>query len=141
MNITKEQNGVEIKASKRQLKRIRRRRAIDCKLMRPSNSNPGYFKYNVTIQEKDGRKHTEPCYGIDMQDAISRLIYKERTIKVEKKLTGNPFLIFLVWCAIMSWPAAFGSTGDTPWYLLYAFGGILAILALGGWWYNYINKQ
>ena len=63
-----------------------RRRAIDCKLERKSNSNPGYFKYNVTIREKDGTVHTEPCYGKDMQDALSRLINTERTIKVEKKL-------------------------------------------------------
>ena len=43
-----------------------RRRAVDCKLERKSNSNPGYFKYNVTIREKDGTVHTEPCYGKDL---------------------------------------------------------------------------
>ena len=57
-----------------------RRRAIECKMERKSNSNPGYFNYNITIREKNGAIHTEPAYGKDMQDALSRLIYTERTV-------------------------------------------------------------
>ena len=48
-----------------------KRKAIFCKLVRPSNSNPGYFKYEVVIQETDGSTNTQPAYGKDMQDAIS----------------------------------------------------------------------
>ena len=67
-----------------------RRRALDCKLIEKSKKHNGYFKYEITIGEKDGKKHKEPAYGRDMQDAINRLIWKERTIKVERKMERNP---------------------------------------------------
>ena len=31
-----------------------RRKVIDCKLIRESKDNPGYFRYDVTIQELSG---------------------------------------------------------------------------------------
>ena len=68
-----------------------RRRAIDCKLIRKSKSNPGYLKYQVTIAEKDGTVHKQPAYGVDMQDALSRLEkqleYKNN--KVNKRIDIN----------------------------------------------------
>ena len=66
-----------------------RRRAVNCKLIRKSKSNPGYCKYEVTVAEMDGTYHKEPAYGRDMQDAISRLMWRERTIKVEKKVNST----------------------------------------------------
>ena len=84
-------------------KRYERRKAIDCKLLEKSKKNPGYCKYEVTIQEKNGYIHKEPAYGKDMQDAISRLIWNERTRIIEKKLGAGWF--FLAWLAIMGWPA------------------------------------
>ena len=118
-----------------------RRRAIDCKLERKSNSNPGYFKYNVTIREKDGTFHTEPCYGKDMQDALSRLINTERTVKVEKKLERNPFLFFLVWMALMAIPVViYGDLTYTPWFVMYMFASFTLLFAITGWWQNYLEK-
>ena len=118
-----------------------RRRAIDCKLERKSNSNPGYFKYNVTIREKDRTVHTEPCYGKDMQDALSRLINTERTIKVEKKLERNPFLFFLVWMALMAIPVViYGDLTYTPWFVIYMFVSFTSLFAITGWWQNYLEK-
>jgi len=136
MNITKES---EEQASRKQLKRIKKRRATACKLMRPSNSNPGYFKYEVTIQEKNGSRHTEPCYGIDMQDAISRLIWKERTIKIESKL--NAGWIFAIWLCLMSWPAFILSEFEQPIIIVYMFAGVATVVTGGVLWYNYINKD
>ena len=63
-----------------------RRKAIDCKLIGPSSSSPGYFKYEVTIEEESGKIHKEPAYGLDMQDAISRLVWTERVEKVNPKM-------------------------------------------------------
>ena len=51
-----------------------RRRAIEAKLIEESKTSPGYFKYQVTIRELDGKVHTVPAYGYDMQDAIKILI-------------------------------------------------------------------
>jgi hypothetical protein len=61
-----------------------RRRAVHAELIRESKDNPGYFRYNITIREKDGMEHVVPAYGKDMQDAIERLLWNERVDKVTK---------------------------------------------------------
>ena len=81
-----------------------KRRAIDCKLIRKSKSNPGYCKYMITIAEMDGTIHKQPAYGRDMQSALSRLLKKELTVKVERKLETNVGLIFLFWLSTMYIP-------------------------------------
>ena len=120
---------------------FKRRRAIDCKFVEKSKTSPGYLKYEVTICEKDGTIHKEPAYGIDMQSAIARLLNKERTVKVEKQMSKNPFLVFTMWLAVMSWPILVGVTYNTPHMLLYSFGGIIILTILGTWWFNYIDKK
>ena len=118
-----------------------KRRAIECKMERKSASNPGYFKYNITIREKNGDVHTEPAYGTDMQDALSRLINTERTVKIEKKLERNPFIFFLVWMIIMAIPVfIYGNLTYTPWFVLYMFGSFTALFAITGWWQHYLDK-
>ncbi len=117
-----------------------RRRAIECTIVEKSKSNPGYLKYQVTIQEKDGTVHKQPCYGKDMQDALSRLINRERTVKVEKKMERNPFMFFLVWCVIMAVPAILSDIESTPWFILYIFVGFTFIFLLAGWWEHYLDK-
>ena len=114
-----------------------KRKAIDCKLIRKSNSNPGYFKYEVTIQEKDGSIHKEPAYGKDMQSALSRLIKKEMTEKA-----FNPGLIFLAWCVLMGWPMiAFNGIEQSPMYLVYSFSSIFAAFAATAIWLKHVNKK
>ena len=44
----------------------KRSRAINCKLLRQSNTHNGYYKYLVTIKEKDGTINKQPAYGTDM---------------------------------------------------------------------------
>ena len=119
--------------------KFNRRRALECKLVEKSKSNPGYLKYMVTIGEKDGTKHTQPAYGKDMQDALSRLINKERTVKGERKLESNTGLIFLIWLLVMGTPAFFVEH-HTPWFLLYTFGSLILLMLVAAWWYNYIKK-
>ena len=121
--------------------KFKRRRAVKCEFVEKSKTSPGYLKYEVTICEKDGTIHTEPAYGIDMQSAIARLLNKERTVKVEKQISRNPFIAFAMWIAVMSWPILVGITYNTPHMLLYSFGGIIVLTILGTWWYNYIDKK
>ena len=122
--------------------KFNRRRALDCKLVEKSKNNPGYLKYMVTVGEKDGSKNTQPAYGKDMQDALSRLLNKERTIKVEKKVMDNPFIFFLGWLLMMGWPILLGmDISSSPWFIVYGFLGILGLIVIVTWWNNYINKQ
>ena len=120
--------------------KFNRRRALECKFVEKSKNHDGYLKYMVTIGEKDGTKHTQPVYGKDMQDALSRLINRERTIKVEKKMMGNPFIFFLLWLAFMAWPVLLMDTNDSPVFLFYTFGSVIGLILIGTWWHNYVHK-
>ncbi len=116
-----------------------RRRAIECKIVERSKNNPGYCKYMITIAELDGTIHKQPAYGKDMQDALSRLMNKELTVKVEQKLETNTGLLFLAWLIAMGAPAFFVDT-HTPWFLLYTFASLILLMVVATWWYNYIKK-
>jgi hypothetical protein len=118
-----------------------RRRAMKCVLLEKSKTHDGYCKYEVTIGEKDGTIHKQPAYGTDMQDALSRLINTERTIKIEKKMERNPFVFFLIWMAVMVGPVLWhGEMAYTPWFILYMFGSFTALFLVAGWWQNYLEK-
>ena len=118
-----------------------RRRAMKCVLLEKSKTHDGYCKYLVTIAEKDGTIHKQPCYGTDMQDALSRLINTERTVKIEKKMEKNPLIFFLVWMALMAAPVLWhGELAYTPWFILYMFGTFTAMFVFAGLWQNYLEK-
>ena len=118
-----------------------RRRAIECKIVERSKNNPGYCKYMITIAEMDGTIHKQPAYGKDMQGALSRLLNKERTVKVEKRLMDNPFVFFLGWLLIMGWPAIIGKDiTSSPWYIGYGFIGIISLVIIGSVWNSYVDK-
>ena len=118
-----------------------RRRAMKCVLLEKSKNHNGYCKYEVTIGEKDGTVHKQPAYGTDMQDALSRLINTERTVKIEKKMEKNPLIFFLVWMALMAAPVLWhGELAYTPWFILYMFGTFTAMFLFAGWWQNYLEK-
>ena len=116
-----------------------RRRAIDCKLIERSKSNPGYCKYMITIAEMDGTIHKQPAYGKDMQGALSRLLNKELTVKVERKLETSTGFIFLAWLLVMGTPVMFIDT-RSPWFLAYVFGIVSILVGVTATWYSYIKK-
>ena len=117
-----------------------RRRAIKCEILKKSTSHKNYCKYKITICELDGTTHSEVAYGKDMQDALSRLINTERTVKVEKKIESNVLWILLIWAAIMGWPTLI-TDGGSPMYILYMFISVVTMFGLAALWYNYINKK
>ena len=116
-----------------------RRRAIDCQLERKSKSNPGYCKYIVTICELDGTIHKQPAYGKDMQDALSRLMKKEVTIKVEKRLEKNVGLIAIAWRLMIGWPALIMAYSK-PYVFFIGIGTIILLFFAVAWWMSYVRK-
>ena len=127
---------IEKKKSKYQ-----RRRAIECKIVGKSKKNPGYCKYMITIAELDGTVHSEPAYGTDMQDALSRLMNIERTTKIEKKLEKNPLIFFILWMAVMAIPVIWnGDIAYTPWFILYMFASFATMFLFAGLWQSYLEK-
>tara|TARA_Y100001972_G_C7563761_1_gene283087 strand:- start:85 stop:465 length:381 start_codon:yes stop_codon:yes gene_type:complete len=121
-------------------KKYDKRRALFCKLLGESKSYKGYYKYLVTIGEKDGTIHKQPVYGKDMQSALNRLINKELTYKIERKLETNTGLVFIAWLAVMAIPAIFFGTQNTPWMLAYTFGVLIILVIIATLWYNYIKR-
>ena len=80
-----------------------RRKAIEGKLIGESKTSPGYFKYLFTIQEVDGTLHEMPAYGKDMEDALERLVWFERSnTKTYYGLMISVFIAIIVIPAIMS---------------------------------------
>ena len=93
----------------------------------------------ITIGEKDGTIHKQPVYGKDMQNALSRVINKEFTVKIEKKLETSTGFVFLAWILLMGIPAIFGDA-RSPFFLVYIFGSVLLMMGIATWWYSYVNK-
>lgn len=94
-----------------------RRKAIDAKLIGESKTSPGYFKYQFTILELDGTTHVMPAYGKDMEDALERLVWVERT---EKK----PFSIIVITAllTIIIVPSIIAAVTSNPIWVLGALG-------------------
>ena len=130
-----------VKIIKMKKSKYKRRRAIKCELVERSKNNPGYCKYMITIAELDGTVHKQPAYGKDMQGALSRLINKERSVKIENKVTKNPGWVFLLWLALMGWPTFIMTETKQSTHLFYVFGGVVLLMGLLAWWNYYINKK
>ena len=98
-----------------------RRKAIDCQLIEESTSNPGYFKYMITVEDVDGTISKHPAYGIDMQDAIKRLVRSENAEKVvkivERKQQFFLMALFAV-CIIIPLVGGYNSTENKNWWMM-----------------------
>ena len=102
-------------------KKSTRRKAIDCKLIKESNSYPGYFKYMVTIQEEDGSTTEHPTYGKDMQDAMKRLVRSEHADKVVKVVEKKQHLFVIglfALCVILPLFGSLYNTENKNWWMM-----------------------
>ena len=118
-----------------------KRRAIDCKLLKRSTTHDGYCKYMVTVGEKDGTTHQQPVYGKDMQDALSRLLWSERTekvVKVAEKGDGLPIIALML--LVLAIPAVYTAMTDNPIYLLWTLGILVVGFTVTSLWDNYVDK-
>ena len=91
------------------------RRAINGKLREESKDYPGYFKYEFEIKEEDGSITKIPAYGIDMQDALSRIVRHERIKRVKKVIKVIPDWAFLLsWFLYLSGAVFLGQSLNQP---------------------------
>ena len=130
-----------MKTGKSKKTKFDKRRAIECKLLKRSATHDGYCKYLVTIGEKDGTTHQQPVYGKDMQDALSRLLWHERTekvVKVAEKGNGTPIMALVLAALII--PALYTAETDNPLYLLWSVGILTVGYLILSVWENYIGK-
>ncbi len=117
-----------------------RRRAVHAELVRESKDNPGYFRYNITIREKDGMEHVVPAYGKDMQDAIERLLWNERVDKVTKpKFVIASFAGLLLGVVALS--GMLGVIYNNPLWIVGGVGLCGITLSLTSLISSYLNKK
>ncbi len=121
-----------------------RRKAIDCQLVEESQSNPGYFKYMITIQDKDGSISKHPAYGIDMQDAIKRLVRSENAemvVKiVERKQHFFLMALFAV-CIIIPVFGGYNSSENKDWWMMLPLITIIMVFLSFGILDSYRSKS
>ena len=106
-----------------------RRRAIDGKLIEKSKSNPGYYKYQFTIKELNGDTNVIPSYGVDMTDALQRILKNEKKEKFNKvyvkKIEPTVMIsIFLVWVIMITLSIIM------PEYPQYALYGTISLMSI-----------
>tara|TARA_B100000427_G_C15268159_1_gene489736 strand:+ start:212 stop:601 length:390 start_codon:yes stop_codon:yes gene_type:complete len=112
-----------------------RRKAIDCQLIEESASNPGYFKYMITVEDVDGTVSKHPAYGIDMQDAIKRLVRSENAEKVvkivERKQHFFLMALFAI-CIIFPLVGGYNSIENKNWWMVLPLLTIIVVFITFG---------
>ena len=82
-----------------------RRKAINCLLVE-ENLETGYHKYMMDIKNVDGKIEVNvPAYGVDMQDALQRIVrneFKQRVTKVYQNKIQPALMVFMVICWMCS---------------------------------------
>ena len=120
------------------------RKALDCKLIGQSDIDSKYFKYEVTIQEADGSVYKAPAFGRDMQDALSRLVWNERTEAVSKFTNKRPWMqvvpILSIFCVLGIF-AIQSKTHDDPIWILAGLASLGAIVGMSVLWSKHLEKH
>ena len=120
------------------------RKALDCRLIGQSDIDSKYFKYEVTIQEADGTVYKAPAFGRDMQDALSRLVWNERTEAVSKFANKRPWMqvvpLLSLFCVLGIF-AIQSKTHDDPIWILAGLASLGAIVGMSVLWSKHLEKH
>ena len=105
-------------------------RATDGKLIEKSKTNPGYYKYQFTIREVDGSENIIPSYGVDMTDALQRILKHERKEKLNEVYVNKvePTVMISV---LITWIIMVGLSimmPNQPGYALYGTIGLMSVV-------------
>ena len=120
------------------------RKALDCKLIGSSEITSGYFRYEVTIQESNGEVYKAPAFGRDMQDALSRLVWNERTEAVNRFANKQSWLQFAPLVSLLCVLGVFAfqaQSHDNPAWILGGLASVGAILGISAAWSQHLNKH
>lgn len=106
------------------------RRAIRAELRKESQTFPGYFKYEIDIQEENGSiTKNVPAYGKDLQDALQRTVKKDKIEKAEQVFENLPYWVMII--VFMIYMTAIAVTSlqlGKVWPLLAGVGSFVVIV-------------
>ena len=82
-----------------------KRKVINAKFRKESQTFQGWLKYEIEIQNEDGTTEIVPAYGKDLQDALSGLAHDELALKLEEQVKHIPNTVWvLLWFGyILGW--------------------------------------
>lgn len=121
----------------------KRRHIIDCRRMRPSNSNPGYYKYIVTVLDSDGQEVHVPCYGKSMKDALSRLHWTVQTERASQLVENSSFLQVLLALGVLVIFGGFAVQAqihDNALWLAGGFALVLSMIGIASFWLHRLYR-
>lgn len=118
-----------------------RKRALNCTLVRKSASHPGEFRYDLEIGDKDGKISHVPAYGKDMQDAISRHIWTERSVKIIRIFTKLENWFAAAWFLTLAIPASVAVYYDSPSWVYAGLSFSFLIFAIVIMFNRYTQKR
>lgn len=75
-----------------------RQKVVDVKYRKNSTSFPEWMKYEITLLNEDGSVETQPAYGKDLQDALSRVVHDNKVEKLHNKVSKLP-----LWSWVLMW--------------------------------------
>lgn len=98
-----------------------RRKVERAQLIRESNSNPGYFKYEITIRNKDNSIETIPTYGKDLQSALKRLLHDEFAYRAIEFINTHSWMWLIVGVLWMLYELGLGLIYMNLWHTVWVF--------------------
>jgi len=106
-----------------------RRRATEGKLIEKSKLNPDYYKYQFTIRELDGDESVIPSYGVDMTDALQRILKNEKKEKLNRVYVNKvePTIMISV---VLVWLTMIGLSMFIPNHPEYALYGTIGLMTI-----------
>lgn len=115
-----------------------KRKAIEVKYRKTSESFPEYLKYEVTILNEDGTTEVVPAYGKDLQDALDRLVTREKAEKVKKSVVKVPWGVWaILWFSYLGALTYWYEKSENPVVLV---AGIVGIIFIAGMVYAWLNN-
>ena len=107
-----------------------KRKAVRASLRKESTQFPGYFKYELDIQEEDGSiTKNVPAYGKDLQDALYRTVKVEKIERIEKNF--NKMSIWPIMTIFMVYMTAIAITAiklNTAWPVIVGLATVTAVV-------------
>lgn len=109
-----------------------KRKAVRAELRKESQQFPGYFKYELDIQEEDGSITKDiPAYGKDLQDALQRTVRHDKIEKAEKVFENLPHWVLIIIFTIYMTAVSITSVQLDKTWPIFAGMGFLMALVLG----------
>lgn len=82
-----------------------KQKVINVTYRKDSETFPDWMKYEVTLLNEDGTQQTIPAYGMDLQDALSRVVHDKKVARIQKRTARIPDLVWVaLWFGyILGW--------------------------------------